>query len=92
MKRKIEFAPKGVCATLMVVEVDDSVISKVEIVGGCPGNSLGVSKLCVGKTLDEVIETLSGIDCRGRWTSCPDQLAKACMNLKLQEEEYENVA
>lgn len=92
MKRKIEFVPKGVCASLMVVEVTDEIISKVEIIGGCPGNSLGVSKLCVGKSLDEVIEVLSGIDCRNRGTSCPDQLAKACMKLKLQEVEHEYAA
>lgn len=66
----------------MVVECDDDVITSVLIVGGCPGNTLGLSKLCVGKRIDEVIELLSGIDCRGRGTSCPDQLAKALIKLK----------
>ena len=64
--------------------VNGDVISDVEIVGGCPGNSVGVSKLCVGRTLDEVISILSGIDCRGRGTSCPDQLAVALVKLKEQ--------
>lgn len=91
MERRIEFQPKGVCAVKITVEVDeDNIIKMVSIVGGCPGNSVGVSKLCVGRTLDEVIEILSGIDCRGRGTSCPDQLAKACMELKSKMVEYAN--
>lgn len=79
---KFEYRTRGVCSSLIKLDVDDNIIKKVEIVGGCPGNSLGVSKLCEGKSLDEVIDILSGIDCRGRGTSCPDQLAKACMKYK----------
>lgn len=85
MERRIEYQPKGVCAVKMIIEADNDIVQKVEIIGGCPGNSAGVSKLCLGRTLDEVIESLSGIDCRGRGTSCPDQLACACMALKNQE-------
>ena len=80
--KRLEYKTTGVCSTKIIIEVNDDIIEAVEIVGGCPGNSAGVSKLCVGKTLDEVIDILSGIDCRGRGTSCPDQLAKACMELK----------
>ena len=57
----------------------------VEIIGGCPGNSLGISKLCIGMNVDEVISKLGGIDCRGRGTSCPDQLSKALSKLKESE-------
>lgn len=32
--------------------------------------------------VDEAIARLSGIDCGGRGTSCPDQLAKALTQLK----------
>lgn len=81
MKNSFEYQPKGVCASKIIIEVDNDIIEKVQIIGGCPGNSLGVSKLCVGRTLDEVIEILSGIDCRGRGTSCPDQLARACVEI-----------
>ena len=78
-----QFIPKNVCCKIINITVDvDLNVLQVEIVGGCPGNGLGVSKLCIGKSLDEVIDTLSGIDCRGRGTSCPDQLARACMELK----------
>lgn len=82
MENIFEYKPSGVCAVKMIIKVDEDVIRNVEIVGGCPGNSVGVSKLCVGRKLDEVIDTLSGIDCRGRGTSCPDQLSKACIKLK----------
>ena len=85
VKRRIEYKTRGVCSSKIIIEELDGIIQLVEIVGGCPGNTMGVSKLCVGKSLDEVIELLSGIDCRGRGTSCPDQLALACMKLKEQE-------
>lgn len=88
MKKCIEYIPVGVCSSKMIIYARDNVIESVEIVGGCPGNSIGVSKLCIGRTLDEVIEILSGIDCRGRGTSCPDQLAKACLKLKEEEKIY----
>ena len=74
---KIEYEPRGVCSSKMIIEVEDNLIKNVEIVGGCPGNLQAVSKLCVGRTVAEVVSVLDGIDCRGRGTSCPDQLAKA---------------
>lgn len=85
MKKRIEFIPNGVCSSKMIIEVDGDIISYIEIVGGCPGNSMGISKLCVGMNIDEVIERLDGVDCRGRGTSCPDQLAKALIELKNKE-------
>lgn len=77
---KISYNPAFVCSRKMEIEVDNDIICSVNIVGGCPGNTLGVSKLCVGKTVDDVIDVLEGIDCRGRGTSCPDQLAQALKN------------
>ena len=35
-------------------------------------------------TIDEVINRLKGINCNGRGTSCPDQLATALMQYKEQ--------
>ena len=85
MSGKIEYSPKGVCSVKMVVEVEDNFISNGSIIGGCPGNSLGISKLCVGMKIDDAINKLSGIDCRGRGTSCPDQLSIALSKLKESE-------
>lgn len=80
---KVEYKPMGVCSSKMIVECDDNeVITDVKIVGGCPGNTLGVSKLCIGKKIDEVVSLLEGIKCGMRPTSCPDQLSKALKELK----------
>lgn len=68
----------------MNITVNDGIIKEVEIVGGCPGNTVGVSRLCAGRSVEEVIELLSGINCRGRGTSCPDQLAKALKEVLIE--------
>lgn len=80
--KTIEYIPKGVCSRKMIVSSEDNIITDVKIFGGCPGNGLGVSKLCIGKDIDEVIELLSDIPCGFRNTSCPDQLSKALTILK----------
>ncbi|MDU5262209.1 MAG: TIGR03905 family TSCPD domain-containing protein, partial [Clostridium celatum] len=49
---------------------------------GCPGNLFGISMLVKGMNIDEAIQKLQGIDCRGRGTSCPDQLSKALIEYK----------
>ena len=51
-------------------------------IGGCNGNTQGVSKLVEGMTVDEVVNRLKGIKCGFKPTSCPDQLATALMNVK----------
>lgn len=79
---RYEYKTKGVCSNKIIYEIEDSTILNVEIVGGCPGNSLGVCSLCKNKNIDDVIEILKGIDCRGRGTSCPDQLANGLIEYK----------
>lgn len=76
------FTPKGVCSMQMKVELEGDVIKSVKIIGGCPGNSLGVASLVAGMKIDEAIERLKGIDCRGKGTSCPDQLARGLEEIK----------
>ncbi len=83
--KTIEFAPKNVCAQKMSISVDDGVVKHVEIFGGCQGNRQAVAKLVEGRSIDEVISLLDGIECRGSRTgktSCPDQLAQALKTLK----------
>ena len=53
----------------------------MKFIGGCSGNLQGIQRLCIGKPIDEIIATLSGIKCRND-TSCPDQLAKALSEYK----------
>ena len=74
---KITYTPSGVCSRRMEIEVEDGKITEVKIVGGCAGNTQGVSRLLIGMDVDEAIERLSGIRCGFKPTSCPDQLAKA---------------
>ena len=45
--------------------------------GGCHGNTQGVASLVRGMDAGEAVRRLKGIDCRGKGTSCPDQLARA---------------
>ncbi len=78
------YTPQGVCSKQMIIEIDEDnqTIKSVKIVGGCPGNTVGVSKLVEGKKIDEVIKTLKGIPCGYKDTSCPDQLAIALEAIK----------
>ena len=76
------YEPKGVCSREMQIEVEDDVIKSVKIIGGCDGNTKGVASLLIGMKVDEAIKRLKGIDCRGRGTSCPDQLAIALEEIK----------
>ena len=75
---RYEYKPEGVCSKQFIIEL----IVSVKIIGGCPGNTVGVSKLCEGKKVDEVIKLLKGIPCGFRDTSCPDQLARALEQIK----------
>lgn len=76
------YTPQGVCSKLMVVDAKDGIIENVQIVGGCHGNAQGVCALLKGMRVDDAINRLSGIDCRGKGTSCPDQISKALRELK----------
>lgn len=71
------YKPVGVCASDINFEVKDGIVESVAFVKGCPGNALGVAALVKGLKVEEAISKLKGIDCRGRGTSCPDQLARA---------------
>ena len=41
----IQYKTKGVCSQRIDVTVDNSIIKKVEFVGGCAGNTQGVARL-----------------------------------------------
>ena len=71
-----------VCSQEMIIEVDGDIIKKVKIIGGCAGNTLGVSNLIQGMNIDQAINRLKGIPCGMKGTSCPDQLAIALEEVK----------
>lgn len=71
------YATKGVCSRKITFDIVDSKLHNVQFEGGCPGNLLAISKLVEGKDALEIAELLAGNDCRGRGTSCADQLSHA---------------
>ena len=79
-----KYKTHGTCSVEIQFEVDNDIVKNVKFIGGCRGNTAGVAKLAEGRNIDELINTLSGIDCRGG-TSCPDQLAKALQNYKTKK-------
>lgn len=76
----ITYRPKGVCSQLMEIDVEDGIIEKVVVKGGCSGNLQGISSLLVGMKAEDAIAKMEGIRCGFKNTSCPDQLAKALKN------------
>ncbi|MBP3793649.1 MAG: TIGR03905 family TSCPD domain-containing protein [Ruminococcus sp.] len=75
--KKVSYIPKGVCSRQIQFELDGDVVRSVKFTGGCNGNLQGIGKLVEGMNIDDVIQKLDGINCNGRGTSCPDQLAQA---------------
>ena len=71
------YTPVGVCSRNIEIEVKEGIVKAVKFTGGCEGNTQGVAALIKGMKVEEEIKRLKGIDCRGRGTSCPDQLAIA---------------
>lgn len=73
----MRFKTQGTCAQFIEYEINDGIVTDVKFIGGCSGNTQGISALVKGMKVEDVIEKLKGIRCGYRATSCPDQLAKA---------------
>lgn len=71
------YKTRGVCSRAIDIELEGGVIKSVRFTGGCNGNTQGVASLVRGMDVNEAISRLKGIDCGGKGTSCPDQLATA---------------
>lgn len=76
---EMDFTPRRVCPRNIHVAVSDdgNTIEQVVFDGGCNGNTKAVAKLVQGKSVDEIVALLEGNDCKGRGTSCADQMTKA---------------
>lgn len=74
---KYSYITHGVCSRQITVELDGDTIKNVDFLGGCNGNTQGISALVKGMNAYEAIDRLRGIRCGARATSCPDQLATA---------------
>ena len=79
------YKTKGTCASEITIDLnDDKTIKNVSFIGGCNGNLKGIGALVKGRSIDEVISSLKGIDCNFKGTSCPDQLARALEQIKAE--------
>ena len=72
-----EYKTKGTCSQKIFFDIEDNKVKNVQFIGGCNGNTKGISSLVKGMKVEDVIDRLQGIDCNGKGTSCPAQLAKA---------------
>ena len=68
------YTPHGVCSRQILLELDGNKV-----------NTQGVARLAEGMDVDELISRLEGIRCGSKPTSCPDQLAKALLAAKEQQ-------
>ncbi len=71
------YRTRGTCSQEIMIEMDGDIIRHVEFIGGCNGNTQGVSRLVEGRAAKDVVALLKGIRCGMKPTSCPDQLAAA---------------
>ena len=53
-----KYEPKGVCSREMAIDVEGDTIKSVKIIGGCDGNTQGVSILVAGMNIDDAIRKL----------------------------------
>lgn len=74
----------GTCSKQIIIETDDAnkTIERVVFIGGCAGNTSGISSLVQGMPISDVISRLEGIRCGMRPTSCPDQLSRALREIE----------
>ena len=71
------YQTQGTCSKFIEFDVEDGIVNDVVFYGGCNGNLQGIARLVKDMKVDDVISRLEGINCGGKGTSCPDQLAKA---------------
>ena len=55
------YKPSGVCAREIQFELNGDTIEKVQFIGGCPGNTLGLSLLLQGMSVQKAIDLLSDV-------------------------------
>ena len=75
------YRTKGTCSSEIEIELKDEngvkIIESAQFIGGCAGNTQGISILIKGMKAGDAIEKLRGIPCGRKNTSCPDQLSIA---------------
>lgn len=74
---KYNYVTSGTCSKSIEIDLEDGIVKNIQFQGGCHGNTQGIAALVKGMAVKDVIARLQGIDCKGKGTSCPDQLARA---------------
>lgn len=77
---------KGTCSMAVAFDINDGIVTNVEFMGGCNGNLKAIGKLVDGMKAEDIAEKLIGNTCGMRKTSCADQLAKAVLAAKEEEQ------
>lgn len=80
--KNYRYKTRGTCSKQIAFSLDGTILHDVVYTFGCNGNTQGISKLVEGLEMDKVIDLLQNIDCGGRGTSCPAQLAEALIAVK----------
>ena len=81
------YKTSGTCSRQINFEVDgEGRLTKLNFEGGCNGNLKGISSLCIGMKIDDIIARCENITCGFKSTSCPDQLARALKAYKSEKE------
>ena len=70
------YKTSGVCATQVAFSIEEGRLHNVRFTGGCPGNTAAIGRLLEGADARATMDLLRGNDCRGRGTSCADQLSR----------------
>ena len=65
-----------VCCNRIDFDIIDGKLHDLIYVKGCNGNLKALGRLLEGADIKEAARLLRGVDCKGRGTSCTDQLAK----------------
>ena len=75
--KTIEYNTTGTCSSKVTLWLEGTEIRDACFEGGCEGNLQAICRLIKGMDAFEVARRLKGVDCDGKGTSCPDQLALA---------------
>jgi len=65
-----------VCSKQIDFKIVDGCLHDVVYTRGCNGNLQAIGRLLEGMSVKEAAETLRGVDCNFRGTSCTDQLVR----------------
>jgi uncharacterized protein (TIGR03905 family) len=70
-----------VCSQQIDFDIIDGKIHNLAYIRGCNGNLQAVGRLVEGMDIKKIVDTLSGVNCNFRGTSCTDQLARILTSL-----------